>query len=147
MCLHLPGLCFLISNAIGFQVLTLGACACIAQAVHQTHKLSLHSTTNCWPSSSSYPTVLWVSPTMPCFAQKDRKRQGYAFWRQFNEQAKYHIGLPSHVCTPCVCMFTSIKLPQFDSHSCWVVLSMHMYVRLSIAEIDWAVKRQLLENW
>lgn len=48
--------------------LTLETCACIAQAVHQTCKLSLRSTTNQRPSSSSDPIFLWVSPTMPCYA-------------------------------------------------------------------------------
>ena len=50
------------------------------------------------------------------------------------------------LCTPCVCKFTSIKLPHFDSHSCRVVPRTQMYVRLSISQIERAVKRLFLEN-
>lgn len=47
-------------------------------------------------------------------------------------------------CKPCVCKFISIKLPHFDSHSCWVSPSTQMYVRLSISQVERAVKRLLL---
>ena len=47
-------------------------------------------------------------------------------------------------CKPCVCKFISIKFPHFDSHSCWVSPSTQMYVRLSISQVERAVKRLLL---